>query len=424
MEQPENWYRLDNAAKIYPAISNKRRGSVFRVSATLSGPVDAEALQRAADVVVQRFPTMAVRLHKGLFWYYFEQTLASPRVQRERPWLCLPMDRSGDGGFLFRISYYGSRINVEMFHSLTDGTGAMAFLKALVFHYLKELGYPVSSEGDVLDRDRPFSVEEVEDSFLTHYDPKNGQRPQEELAYQLRGTPPEDGHLRLISVMTDSAQAVKLCRAKDCTLTEYMVALLIQSIYLAQIAGRPNQLPIRVSVPVNLRRFFRSRTLRNFSSYLNIGAQMGADSAFDEILDQVRRQMKQGLTQENLAKGINANIQAERNVLMRATPLVIKNMALRVAYRLYGERVFTCAFSNLGKITMPESMQEYVTRVEMVLGLGDINRMNVAACTYQDRLVINFTRSITEPDIEKLFCRFLVQQGLTVTVESNEGGAV
>ncbi|MDD4796277.1 MAG: hypothetical protein PHO66_00725 [Eubacteriales bacterium] len=424
MAQPENWYRLDNAAKIYPAISNKRRGSVFRVSVTLRDMVDAEALQRAADVVVQRFPTMAVRLHKGLFWYYFENTQASPRVQRERPWLCQPMDHSGDEGFLFRISYHQRRVNVEMFHSLTDGTGALVFLKALVFHYLREQGHAVSSEGDVLDKDRPFSIEEVEDSFLTHYDPKNGQRAQEELAYQLRGTPDGDGRLRLTSVGMDSARAVQLSRDKGCTLGEYLTALLMQSIYLAQVAGRPNALPIRISVPVNLRRFFRSRTLRNFSSYLNIGAQMTPDTPFDDILEQVRRQMREGLTQQNLARGINANIQAERNLFLRATPLVIKNVALRMAYRLYGERVFTCAFSNLGQVTLPQSMQPYVTRIEVVLGLGDINRLNVAACSYGGRLVINFTRSITEPDVEKLFCRALAQQGLQVTVQSNEGGAL
>ncbi|MDD3243597.1 MAG: hypothetical protein PHD32_07745 [Eubacteriales bacterium] len=413
------WYRLDNAAKLYPAISNEHRGSVFRMSATLREPVDPACLQRAADKTAQRFPTMAVRMRRGMFWYYFENNAASPAVQSESPWLCRPIDRAREKGFLFRVTYYQCRINLELFHSLADGTGAMEMLKSLVFHYLKEKGYPVSNGGEVLDADIPFSIDEAEDSFATHYDPKKGERQKDDPGYQLRGTPPEDGRLRVICVQMDAQQLLDKCHEAQCTLTEYVTAALLQAMYRAQQAGRPQTLPLRVSVPVNLRRFFRSRTLRNFASYVFIGAQMTPESEFADILSQVRRQMQDQLTRENLAKAIHANVQAERNWALRAAPLFMKNWAMRMAYYKYGEKLFTCSFSNLGKVTLPQSVEPYVERLEFLLGLGDINRMNVASCSYGGVLRINFTRAILEPDIERDFCRFLAGQGIAVTVESN-----
>lgn len=418
-----DWFRLDNAAKIYPAISNKRRGSMYRVSATMHDLICPDDLQGALDITVKRFPSIAVKLHKGLFWYYFENAQTAPRIQEERPVLCLPIDRNADGGFLFRVTYYQRRINVEMFHSLTDGYGAIAFLKALVLQYLRLQGHEISTDGEVLDDSIPFSNEEVEDSFLSHYDPKAGHRIQESLAYQLQGTPPEDGRLRLISVKTSVEEVLALCRAKGFSMTEYMVALLGYSIYQAQISGRPNRyrLPVKISVPVNLRRFFRSRTLRNFSSYVIVKFDLEENTPFDDVLKSVREQMKQGITRENLAKEINANIQAERNFILRLTPLFIKNLALRVAYRMYGERVFTCAFSNLGAMTLPEGMANAVADVDVTLGLGDINRINVTACSYGDVFHMNFTRSIIEPEVERIFCRHLAGEGLNVTVHTNDG---
>ena len=34
---------------------------------------------------------------------------------------------------LYRVSYYGARINVEMFHAISDGNGGMVFLKTDVY---------------------------------------------------------------------------------------------------------------------------------------------------------------------------------------------------------------------------------------------------------------------------------------------------
>ena len=77
------WVRLDNAAKIYPAVKRKNWSNVYRYSATLSEEVDKTVLKRALDVTVPRFPTIAARLRFGVFWYYLEQVAEAPTISEE-----------------------------------------------------------------------------------------------------------------------------------------------------------------------------------------------------------------------------------------------------------------------------------------------------------------------------------------------------
>lgn len=82
-EQKQKWLRLDNAAKIYPAARRKKWSNVFRLSATLTEPVDKEVLRTALDVTLRRFPSIGVRLRRGLFWFYLERVPEVPEIQSE-----------------------------------------------------------------------------------------------------------------------------------------------------------------------------------------------------------------------------------------------------------------------------------------------------------------------------------------------------
>ena len=44
-EKKLRWFRLDNAAKIYPAARNEKWSNVFRVSATLKEEVNVDILR-------------------------------------------------------------------------------------------------------------------------------------------------------------------------------------------------------------------------------------------------------------------------------------------------------------------------------------------------------------------------------------------
>ena len=165
------WVRLDNAAKIYPAARRKNWSNLFRQSVSLSENVDVQVLQSALDVTVKRFPSIAARLRKGAFWYYLQQVESAPQISEEHSYPLVFMNREEMRKCAFRVIAYENRIAVEYFHSLTDGNGALVFLKSLTAEYLEQK-YRVSIpfENGVLDRRELPKEEELEDSFLISTD--------------------------------------------------------------------------------------------------------------------------------------------------------------------------------------------------------------------------------------------------------------
>ena len=163
------WLRLDNAAKIYPAARNQNWSNVFRMSATMSEEVDRAVLQSALDVTVRRFPSIAARLRRGVFWYYLQQLEQVPEIREEYCHPLTKMSRDEVRKCALRVIVYKNRIAVEMFHSLTDGNGALIFLKSLLAEYVQQRYHIAVPNADgILDRREEPKEEELEDSFLKH----------------------------------------------------------------------------------------------------------------------------------------------------------------------------------------------------------------------------------------------------------------
>lgn len=414
------WYKLDNAAKIYPAISGPSKGSVFRVAVQLKMDVDPLILKEALAETLPRFPTLAVKMHKGLFWYYFETNPDIPEVTMEKAPPCRAVDTDETNGFLFRVSYFKKRISLEVFHALTDGTGALAFLKALTGQYLTLSGLGLFSDSTILDCEVHPSVDEIEDSFEKYYNPRTkGKRPTEK-AYHVYGTRMAPYALGIVHGIIPLKSFLTLAKENKATLTEYITALMIYSIYSTQLKSRICHVPVKISVPVNLRNFFPSQTLRNFSSYANIGLCFtDKDYSFEEILDIVSSKIKEEVQPEKLIENISANVKAEKNILMRLAPLVLKNVVLKTAFNTFGENLFTCSLSNLGAVRIPDKMEEYIDRFEFVLGPPILNLINCSFCSFRNELIMTFTKVMHETDIERFFFRFLSEKGLKITIETN-----
>jgi NRPS condensation-like uncharacterized protein len=322
-----NWYKLDNAAKIYPAISGPGGGSVFRVAVLLKQDVDPKILQEALAVTMPRFPTLAVKMKRGLFWYFFDANHETPRVTLEKAPPCRAVEVDENNGFLFRVSYFGRRISLEIFHALTDGTGAMIFLKTLTAQYLTLSGHGLFSDEGILDCEAYPSISETEDSFGKYYDPKIKSKWKEEKAYHVRGTRVSPENLGIVHGIIPTDSFRKLVRENNTTVTGYIASLIIYSIYRTQLNSRIYNSPVKISIPVNLRNYFPSRTLRNFSSYVNVGIKFTEeDWSFESILKPVTETMKDELKHAKIVEKISANVNAEKNIFMRIAPLVLKNV--------------------------------------------------------------------------------------------------
>ena len=124
------WRKLDNAAKIFPMVSNKKFTSVFRVSVILKENIDKEILQEALNQVIEKQVSFKVKLTKGFFWYYLEENVKRPEVKEENDYPCRSIDFNANNNYLFKVTYFKNKINIDIFHALTDGNTAMIFFKS------------------------------------------------------------------------------------------------------------------------------------------------------------------------------------------------------------------------------------------------------------------------------------------------------
>ena len=418
------WMKLDNAAKIYPAAKRRNWNNFFRISATLTEPIDVAVLRSALDVTARRFPSIAVRLRRGVFWYYLEQVPHPPTIQEEKscPLAHVPFHEVRQCAF--RVLVYHNRFAVEFFHALTDGTGGLTFFKTLLAEYLSQKYSLTIPAGDgVLGRLEEPDEEELEDSFLRYAGSVKASR-RESTAWHLTGTPEKDGFKDLVTMMIP-APALKDCaKAHGVTVTELLCAAMMQAICRLQAEKVPQRRlrkPVKVLLPVNLRNLFPSRTLRNFASYITpeVDPRMG-DYTFDDICAAVHHRMGLENNPQTMRAKFATNVASEQSPLLRVMPLFIKNLAMKAVFDTVGECKSCLCLSNLGVVRLPEVMAPYVARMDFIIGVQAKAPHNCGVLTWNDTVYINCIRSIREPELELHFYRVLHQLGLPVKVESNQ----
>ena len=417
------WIKLDNAAKIYPPARTRGWTAMFRLSITLMETVDPDILEQAQLSAIRRIPTFAYRLRRGVFWYYFERMGGAPDLQRDVGNPLVRMDLNENGHFMYRVRYYGRRIAVEFFHALTDGTGGMSFLLTLAAEYLRlKYGANIPADGLILDCREAPRAEEMEDSFLK-YARSVGSSRAEQGAYHARGTPDGAHFLNITTGIIPQAAFVAKAKELGVSVTVLIASILIDSLQEIQFSDprmRNRKLPVKVQVPVNLRRFYGAKTVRNFASYVNVGvnSQLGRHS-FPEILSAVKHTMGLEICEKTLNARMSANVIAEKNPFIRAMPLVVKAPFLKVMFILQGDRYSSTTLSNLGEVKLPEEMRAYVSRLDFLLGVPQRNPVTCACLSYGGNLYLNFSRRIREPMIERAFFTSLIKMGVPVKVESN-----
>lgn len=419
----KSWMKLDNAAKIYPAAKRRNWKALFRLSATLTQPIDPTILEQAQRSTLARFPGFAQRLKRGAFWYYLEHNEGAPAITPDGMYPCAPMDFKENHDFMFRVRYHDRRIAVEVFHALSDGSGGLCFLKTLVAEYLRiRYGAQIPRDKEILDCSAPPHPDETEDAYLK-YARDIARSRREPDAYFLRGTDEPDGYVHIVTGMIPVQDVLRRAKEKQVSLTEYLTAVLILAVDKIQrrMVRHPKLYkPVKVCVPINLRSFYPTNTMRNFASYVNPGIdpRYGVYS-FDEVLAAVHHYMRAEVTEKLLNAKIATNTRAEAHKALRLTPLFLKNIALKFTFSRVGDRKSSTSISNLGVVKLPDEMARYVTRMDFILGPLSRNRVVCAALTYNGTLVLNFTRTIRESMLEREFFRTLVKLGIPVKLESN-----
>ena len=418
------WMHLDNAAKIYPAAATARWNNIYRLSATLKEEVDREVLQSALDVTVRRFPSIAVKLKRGVFWYYLEEIAHAPKVQDEKSYPLVRMPLDDIRHCAFRVLIYKKRIAVEFFHALTDGNGGLVFLKTLVAEYLtQKYGLKIPNEHGVLSRlDAPLD-EELEDSFPKHKAPAGKSRNESD-SYRVMGEVEPDGFCHVTTFIMRPKELLELAHSYGVTLTALMAAVFIKAsinLQFEDVKKLKNMTKVKVLIPVDLRRIYNSKTLRNFALYVTPGVdpRLG-EYTLEELARIVHHRMALDITEKNMSARIYTNVRDEERMALKLTPLFLKNIVMKIIFMLVGEKKSSLSLSNLGLVKIPSPMEDYVDRFDFVLSVQSTAPYNASMISYGDALNLSIIRNIKEPRLERELHRVLRGFGIHVRVESND----
>ena len=419
------WMRLDNAAKIYPAARRQNWSNVFRMSATLTETVDIPVLRSALEATVGRFPSIAARLRRGVFWYYLEQIEQAPPIRQESSYPLTRMGKKEIRKCAFRIIVYEKRIALEVFHALTDGNGALVFLKSLLAEYLqRRYGIEIPAEDGILSRQEAPRESELEDSFQKYAGPVQLSR-QGRDALRLTGTPEKDGFLHLTCFRLPVQAVLEKARAQGVSVTSFLCAAMMMALQDIQTQCMPytkKRKAIKVLIPVNLRNLFPSGSLRNFMLYTTpeLDPRLGSYS-FEEACKVVHHHLGLDVTAKRMSMLIATNVGNERMPLVKIMPLFVKNLVMKMVFNAVGERKSCLSLSNLGAVRLPDVMSTYVERMDFILGVQATAPHNCGVLSFKDSLYINFIRNIQESDLEYRFYCVLRDMGLPVQVQSNRG---
>lgn len=423
LQKKLKWMSLDNAAKIYPASRRRDWSNVFRLSATLDEKIDKEIMKIALDVTVRRFPSIAVRVKTGFFWYYLEEIPAAPDIMDEKPYPLSRMAFDDIRKCAFRVIVYENRLAVEFFHALTDGNGGLIFLKTLIAEYLyQKYGIKVPNTDGVLDRLEEPLPEELEDSFLKYAGPVKHPRG-EDTAFKITGKTETDGFRTNTTFILDAKQVAQEAKNHGVTVTAYFVALLIYTnMHLQEsiVKNPKRRKPLKILIPVNLRKLYPSNSLRNFVLYVTPGIDPRfGEYTFDEICKSIYHQMNLDITPKQMSARIATNVGNEQSMVLKLAPLFLKNAVMKLVFNAVGEKKSTFTLSNLGVVTMPPEMAEHITRMDFLLSVQSRAPYNSAIITYGDKMYLNIIRNIKESVLERQLYETFKELGLKVVAESN-----
>ncbi len=410
------WDKLDNTANLFPSIAGESRTNVYRISVILKEEIKRELLQQALDMVLPKFDGFNVRMRTGVFWYYFEENgKKAPRVTEESMFPCRYIQANRNHSYLFRVTYYKCRINLEVFHVLTDGMGGINFLRELTYQYLRLL-HPQLQARDALSVDTSLSTE---DSFVRNYRKSMPSGFNKERAYLLKGDRLPAGEFGVMHAYMPITALKEVAHRYNASLNEYLVSVFVWSIYTELLHGMPPERPIRVAVPVNLRPYFDSDTTKNF--FVMVSAEFHPEKencSFDEVVKSIQDSLNSQINKEHLEELFSYSVSNQMNKLMRPVPLFLKNIAMRVIYEKSAV-ANTTTVTNIGNIKIDESYKPYVEGFHAFIAMSKGQNLKGTICSYENTLVFTFSSVFSEAHVQRAFFRKIANDGVEIKVETN-----
>ena len=406
------WRSLDNAAKLFSAASSPKDTRVFRFYCELKEEVKEEILQEALNQTIQKYPVFLSVMRKGLFWHYLEKSELRPVVREEYKEPCSSLYVRDKKTLLFEVTYYEKRINFEVFHALTDGTGATEFLRELVKNYLY-LIHEEDLEPVELSNQYLTVKDQEDDSFSRYYDPDFPRKKKKKIrAVQIKKGGKGYEELQINEASMSVKELLGIAREKKVSMSVLLTAAFICAIH-EEMSRMQEKKPVILMVPVNLRKIFPSDSMLNFFGYIEPGYQFGGGKdSFEDVLEAVKLYFQENLSKEHMAGRMNELIAIEKHKILKWAPLELKNRCIRAGAKM-AEQEVTAVLSNLSVVKMPEDYAQYIDKFGVYTST---NRTELCICSYQDTLSLGFTSRYDSTNIQRNFYRILKELGASVKV--------
>ena len=416
-----SWTKLDNTAILFPVISSESMSSVYRICVTLKEDVDRDLLQQAVEKIAPWFLTFRMRLKMGFFWYYFEENdRRLPEVFEENDYPGAYINKSRNNHYMFRVTYYKKRINLEVFHALTDGYGGLLFIKELIYQYLR-LAHR-EELADEKDRVSPGVSMDQEDSYMKNYkkagshDAAYGSKK----AVVLKGETLPSGEVSVMHGYFKVDELKAAAKKFGLTINQYLVGNYVYAIYREYLKGGTSDLPISCYVPVDIRKLFDSNTMKNFFVVTSAKFKPEKESySREEVLEIVAGKLKRQMTRENLEGILSYNVSNEANKFLRPVPIFIKNLAIRHVYRASADTA-TSTMTNIGNVELREPYGKYVEHFYCMISMSRGQNMKGGIVSYNGTLTLSFTSRLQDTSIQKRFFRCITGDGVHAAVETND----
>ena len=411
------WRKLDNSAKIFPLSTGKKYSTVFRLSVLLKEDIKPQLLQKAVIDTLEKYKSFKVRMKAGLFWYYLEHNTKDPIIEEEKDYPCKYINPKTNRGYLFKVTYFKNKINIDIFHALTDGNSGTTFFKEIVYTYLE-----LSHQEELSSENRRIRKIEynTEDSYIKNYDKKAKSNASGKKAYELKGRKIKLGAISVIHQIINLEQLKEESKKYNATLTQYLTAVLMYAIYQENYIKYKGKKPIKICIPVNLKKYFPSKTMSNFFSYITVVAQIEKENinTFEKMIEFVKKEFQYSLTEEEITKTMSSNVKLGTNIFIKAIPLFLKKILVRLSY-IEIRKYTTITYSNIGRIGMIGDYKKYIDYFLMLIAPEPVEKIKCSSCTFENNMVFTFTSILDNNHIEKKVYEFLTQRGIEIKIESN-----
>lgn len=335
-------------------------------------------------------------------------------IEKDNGIPCQPINISGSSSKTFRVMYFEERVSVKFFHVLTDGSGGMIFLKTLIHTYFDLLGIESEKVQGVLDISEHPSQEDTANEFLNVPLTNNTSGFIDKKALQMSGKLSKHKPNQVLHLTLDSTKLKDITKNYNTTVTGYLLSqMFIAMLYSTD--GEKND--FNIQVPVNMRKFYPSNTVRNFSMYCGIRVPLNEIKDIRDTIQKVDEQLKDKANLKSMSEMMSSSSKMVKS--LRFIPLFIKQPIVKAAFGFLGDLVFTNTLSNLGVVKVPHELSSHIRKFDFVLGPSITNRAACAVITFNNKTVFSITKTTSDPSYEQRLIENFEKDGILTDVEGN-----